>query len=392
MDVYRDCFWNAGGQLDCSKQTRDRTTRNIVNTGIRDATLQAVPGIPQRQQAFESVIYSNRTHPENFQSSLPSDMYEFTRPSLNNRSGLQAKSAQSFYENGQNVIEDRRKSTGIPGPMDRHQEYVNNPYYQLDRDPSNTAFDTTMGFYDSPLTGQAGVNYAAPQGAQSSTEYSTLYNQEQTGLLGNVTMNPYQPSLQQAMVDSPSTHLPNYYPSVRVRWRNRNFKGITPENPGDKLKSVIRELGKPDLIDKNRGGVAIWKESTLSKRNHGYLKRVEVMDEQIVNAQPYPHIGFVYTWVKLPIPEDYIYQITAMGPNVVYDTGKKWLRVRGNSYNANLATIALICMLVKGEISMEQNKFYNLHRKYLLSVKPRTRYYNRYAKYNFLNIIKKCVK
>jgi hypothetical protein len=171
------------------------------------------------------------------------------------------------------------------------------------------------------------------------------------------------------------------------------FNSATPLHTSSllpyKVPTLIRELGQPDVMDSMLGGIAIWKERSLRDKLGGIFKRVEVHDEKVPNLNP-PYIGNVYSWVKMAIKSSVFRDILDLFPNVWYDRQKRWLTVRTDTLDNNLATVALICLINRGTISARQVKQYDLQRKYMMSVNQNSRHFNRYSRAAFVNIIKKC--
>lgn len=156
-----------------------------------------------------------------------------------------------------------------------------------------------------------------------------------------------------------------------------------------KAPTLTKELGRPDVVDPNLGGIAIWKERSLQDKFGGIFKRVELHDEKIANLDP-PYIGNVYSWIKMNIKSSVFRDILDIFPNVWYDRQKRWLSVRTDTLDNNLATVALICLINRGVLDPRQIRNYDLHRKYMLAVDNRSQHYNRYARGSYVNIIKKC--
>jgi len=156
-----------------------------------------------------------------------------------------------------------------------------------------------------------------------------------------------------------------------------------------KAPALAKELGRPDVVDPNLGGIAIWKERSLQDKFGGIFKRVELHDEKIANLDP-PYIGNVYSWIKMNIKSALFRDILDIFPNVWYDRQKRWLSVRTDTLDNNLATVALICLINRGVLNPRQIRNYDLHRKYMLAVDNRSQQYNRYARGSYVNIIKKC--
>ena len=126
-------------------------------------------------------------------------------------------------------------------------------------------------------------------------------------------------------------------------------------NPTQRLNDVISKYGIPDVIDKKRGGSAIWKKSTLENKGACW-DRIEIRDEQIPHESPGPHVDFLYYWYKLNVPEELICDITKLSESVTYDTLKKMLRVRCHFSGAIVSTMVLAKRISTKEITLDEAK------------------------------------
>lgn len=173
-----------------------------------------------------------------------------------------------------------------------------------------------------------------------------------------------------------------------------NKQGLAPRNimwvpkVRDKLRILSRELGSPYLIDKNSKGFAVWNNSCLNKVYYGVFKRIELHDEVVNSELPFPHCKNVYTWVRLDVPINDLDKLQVITPNITYDMTKKWLCIGGSSLNCNLAMTTLICMYLRGELSLNQIQRYKLQKKYLRALIPQSKLYNPNAKKRFLKVVK----
>jgi hypothetical protein len=120
------------------------------------------------------------------------------------------------------------------------------------------------------------------------------------------------------------------------------------QTPFQKYLDLVAEFGPPTLVNPQPGGMAIWQNP------NGIFKRIVLVDEQIVNRFPQPHLGFLYTDVKIKIPIENLNKVLSISGDLMYDNIKKILTVRGMSINYNLALIALVCRYVTGHISWYQ--------------------------------------
>ena len=152
-------------------------------------------------------------------------------------------------------------------------------------------------------------------------------------------------------------------------------------NPGTRILDVIKELGKPDILDKKSGGVAIWKEKTLKSRGFCW-NRIEIHDEQIPHKHPKPHTDFLYTWYKMDIPSDKINDVLSISDSIMYDNLKKMLIVRCHTTGANKATLITIKRFVDGDMNIEEAK--NAYKHFVFATFPGNKEYNSKAEKSYV--------
>lgn len=126
-------------------------------------------------------------------------------------------------------------------------------------------------------------------------------------------------------------------------------------SPATRLKDVIGRFGKADIIDKSKGGVAIWKRLTLEKKGFCW-DRVEIRDEQVPHNNPGPHVDFMYYWYKLHVPEELICDITKLSESVTYDPLKKLICARCHFNGAIVSTILLAKRVATKEMTLSEAK------------------------------------
>lgn len=126
-------------------------------------------------------------------------------------------------------------------------------------------------------------------------------------------------------------------------------------NPTDRLRDTVGRFGKPDMIDKSKGGSAVWKKSTLEKRGFCW-DRVEIKDEQIPHTNPGPHVDFLYYSYKLAVPKELICDITNLSESITYDTLKKIITARCHFDGAIISTIILAKRIANKEMSLDDAK------------------------------------
>lgn len=118
------------------------------------------------------------------------------------------------------------------------------------------------------------------------------------------------------------------------------------------LKHLIDEFGKPDNINKNKGGYAIWTKDTLNNRGFCW-DRIELYDIQIPHTEPIKHYDFLYTWITIDIPKNKIDKIKSISNNIEYDEQNKILRVRCNSMSMNKILILIVILVAKKDMDVD---------------------------------------
>jgi hypothetical protein len=96
-------------------------------------------------------------------------------------------------------------------------------------------------------------------------------------------------------------------------------------------------IGTPDVIDRERGGCAVWKQPTLWKRHCYYLVRVIVADDQLWCEQPRWHTCHVTCWFYLQPKTSAVKSASKLSPNIGLDPLTKYLWVRSNSLDVCLS-------------------------------------------------------
>jgi hypothetical protein len=136
--------------------------------------------------------------------------------------------------------------------------------------------------------------------------------------------------------------------------------------PSQKYQDLVAEFGEPTVVNYSAGGMAIWTAQKLKlNSSYHFIKRIELIDEQIYNSFPQPHIGFMLVTVSLPIPMSQLGNVLSMSGDIKYDPVTQELTVRAMSLNYALACMALIALYTTNEISWYSLQGDNLLRKYL---------------------------
>lgn len=152
------------------------------------------------------------------------------------------------------------------------------------------------------------------------------------------------------------------------------------------IKPLMSRIGSPDVVDRHRGGIAVWSSSTLRKRGYKFLQRVEIIDESVPSMYPVKHFSNVYIWVKLRLTDSMLSNILDISTDMYYDKGKELLVVRSDCLDTAVAQASLVGLYSQGRITYYEivnndmlNNYYHQVRK----SKPRK------AIYTVLNNISK---
>jgi hypothetical protein len=144
------------------------------------------------------------------------------------------------------------------------------------------------------------------------------------------------------------------------------------QTPYHKYFELVNEFGEPSVIDTSAGGLAIWNSFKLK----GLYHRIEIVDNQLFNKYPYPHVGFLYIHYKIDIPLNKLAQTLSFSSDIKYDIIDKVLIVRGMAIGYCNALIALVIKYIRGEYSWYQIKNKNILSQ-VLSYKSLTNKNNR---------------
>jgi hypothetical protein len=135
------------------------------------------------------------------------------------------------------------------------------------------------------------------------------------------------------------------------------------QTPYQKYFELVEEFGQPTLLDPNRGGLAIWLRLGIKNPRYSIFERVDLLDEETYNTFPYPHVGFLYTYVRMKISTDQLNKVLSISGDVNYDPIKQLLCVRGMSLGYNTALTTIIARYVRGDLSWYRIIDGNLIRK-----------------------------
>ncbi len=130
-------------------------------------------------------------------------------------------------------------------------------------------------------------------------------------------------------------------------------------------KNIFR---KPDNIDKNSRGIAIWYPKNNEKINLNGNNLPNIFsehwcrDESIPHKCPKPHNDFFYSFITIDLDNTIWYDILAVSGSVGYDPLKKLLYARCGSIEANIATLYTCLLINQKKLTIkevQQNKIYS---------------------------------
>ena len=165
---------------------------------------------------------------------------------------------------------------------------------------------------------------------------------------------------------------------IPIKPEVNNFKINWHTLPSQYLPIIIQELGIPDIIDTNQGGLALWKKSTLLQR--GYCWNQIIIRDTEKN--------FVITNYQFPLLQlqgqlgldSAISDLRKFSNLATYDLSDQVIIVKGDSIQHNTVLLALIKRFLSREVTM--SLAHNLLPSLLLSIDPKSKDYdiNTYTK------------
>jgi hypothetical protein len=118
------------------------------------------------------------------------------------------------------------------------------------------------------------------------------------------------------------------------------------------------------------------------------IRRVEIIDEQIVCSVPVQHVSNLYVWVNIDLTNSQLHSVLDLSPNIYYDQKKKALIIRSDSLDGAVAVAAVIKLYSQGKLSLYQITSYDLLKKYYMACKKNSKEYNKKARQSFYKILK----
>lgn len=364
LQQYSDCNWTASGELECHEHHQNNLSprlKNMTHTSMK----------PPSQSMRES------SHVMSCASDVPSG-------SSYTPSGASYTSSSKFMGQ-ENTFFD--KYSGLNRELDIS---VYAPKLLSPRCLSSN-FQEAVGKNRSLNT--LILSQSLPDSIDiSNTQHaSNIPRSLNTSQVYNTSKTPNPPNVSDTSI---ALNAPTM--SAQIMWSRSTkyvdkFKMVNNyyfQTPFQKYYEIVDVIGPPTLINPQRGGMAIWQNPGLRNNDYRVFKQVKIVDEQCFNNFPYPHIGFLYTYVKIKIPITILNKVLSISGDIMYDPVKKLLIVRGMSFGYNLALIAIVCQYVMGNITWYQIIDNNLIKKSLTHKKLT----NLKIQKQNMKIVQSCVK
>ena len=113
-------------------------------------------------------------------------------------------------------------------------------------------------------------------------------------------------------------------------------------DPKHAYKSIVKELGHPDIIVNRPGGFAMWFPENSP------LKSIILKDERVPHGN---HSDFLYVTVDIDISDDDLQKVVSTNKSTFYDADSGELIVRCNSLASCRATIfAIVQRLINPDV------------------------------------------
>ena len=139
---------------------------------------------------------------------------------------------------------------------------------------------------------------------------------------------------------------------LKLKWKNK--AAVSRAN------QLFDVLGKPNSVDKEVGGSAIWRyvdpyfrsanvyPVDTDEKLTGVYSKLIVKDESIPHLVPVPHTDWFYAYMYIDIPSDKLDDVLALTESVGYDTMSREVYARCHFMPANLTSLFLIKQIVNG--------------------------------------------
>ena len=215
------------------------------------------------------------------------------------------------------------------------------------------------------------------------------YETEEANQMNNPALYPSQQNYMDTQLIN--TQQENPTDLLRNALGNLSWDNRGAINPANALRSLLKRLGKPDLLDVRDKGVSIWKHASV-KFIYPFIEQLEIHDERVPYKVPFPHYEYVYIYVSMNIPEHRIKDVLNISKSISYDSLKHWIRIRSFSIRSAIVLLATVYLLLQNQITLDDIKYNGLLRLFMLKVVKGSKKYNKRAYDSFLTVINKYYK
>lgn len=143
-------------------------------------------------------------------------------------------------------------------------------------------------------------------------------------------------------------HTPIKY---NTKWINEGFGyGYGTMNPNDGLNDLVKEYGKPDILNLESGGKAVWKDDFRVFP----FTRIEIHDEEIPEDEPVTHTNFIYAWYKMDLSKSKMVNLNKISANIKYDQSKKMVIIRSSDMKSIISILWIVKQYADNNLTLDQ--------------------------------------
>lgn len=110
--------------------------------------------------------------------------------------------------------------------------------------------------------------------------------------------------------------------------------------PKERFPDLMDEFGTPDMLFNMEGGFAVWKK-------RGIFEKIMLKDESIAHYTPKPHCDFLYSTIRVHIPDNALGKVLELSRSLYYDDLKQELTSRCHFMGATVATLYLAMHIIE---------------------------------------------
>lgn len=135
-----------------------------------------------------------------------------------------------------------------------------------------------------------------------------------------------------------------------------NWEHQEDDGPVKYYSTIVAKYGEPDVLANVPGGICIW---YVKGKNSDPHEEIILRDEYVEHSKPKDHHDFLYSYVKIFIPKEKLWEVLSLSGSINYDPLKHLLFARCGSFNANFATIRTVFEEIEQEQEIEQKINYS---------------------------------